>query len=132
MLKGGCFCGAIRYEAEGVPFHATICHCSICRRTTGAPLVAWFTVPRAEFRFVQGTPTLFRSTEKAARGFCPRCGTQIIFEDERFPGEIDVTTSSLDAPEGMPPRDHTWTASQLAWVQLTDDLPRFPEARIER
>lgn len=33
MLKGGCFCGAVRYEAEGEPFHETNCHCSICRRT---------------------------------------------------------------------------------------------------
>ena len=23
MLKGGCFCGLIRYEAAGAPFHET-------------------------------------------------------------------------------------------------------------
>jgi hypothetical protein len=54
MLKGGCFCGDIRYEAGGKPFYRTNCHCSICRRTTGAPFVAWFSVPRSEFRLVQG------------------------------------------------------------------------------
>ena len=42
MLTGGCFCGAIRYEARGTPFHESNCHCSICRRTTGAPFVTWF------------------------------------------------------------------------------------------
>jgi hypothetical protein len=25
-----------------MPFNETNCHCSICRRTTGAPFVAWF------------------------------------------------------------------------------------------
>ena len=28
MLKGGCFCGRIRYETAGTPFHETNCHCS--------------------------------------------------------------------------------------------------------
>ena len=36
MLQGGCFCGRVRYEVTGIPFDETICHCSICRRTTGA------------------------------------------------------------------------------------------------
>jgi hypothetical protein len=44
MLTGGCFCGDIRYAVTGSPFHPTNCHCSICRRTTGAPFVAWFSV----------------------------------------------------------------------------------------
>jgi hypothetical protein len=56
MLKGGCFCGWIRYEAAGTPFHETSCHCSICRRTTGAPFVTWFSVPRPGFRLVRGEP----------------------------------------------------------------------------
>lgn len=58
-LKGGCFCGAIRYAASGTPFHETNCHCAICRRTTGAPFVTWFSVPRTGFRFVRGTPNPF-------------------------------------------------------------------------
>jgi hypothetical protein len=56
MLKGGCFCGRIRYEAAGTPFHETNCHCSICRRISGAPFVTWFSVSRSEFRLVCGEP----------------------------------------------------------------------------
>ena len=48
MLKGGCFCGRIRYETAGTPFRETNCHCSICRRTSGAPFVTWFSVLRSE------------------------------------------------------------------------------------
>ena len=36
MLTGGCFCGRVRYEARGPAFNRTSCHCSICRRTSGA------------------------------------------------------------------------------------------------
>lgn len=129
MLHGGCYCGQIRYEAEGTPFHETSCHCSICRRTTGAPFVTWFSVPRSEFRLVRGEPTRFRSTARAMRSFCPRCGTQLTFEHDDFSDEIDVTTCSLDKPEGVPPKDHTYTRNKLTWIELADSLPKYQESR---
>ena len=128
MLKGGCFCGRIRYEAASAPFHETSCHCSICRRTTGAPFVAWFSVPRSAFRFVAGEPARSKSTAKGTRSFCPRCGTQLTFELEGL-DEVDVTTCSLDDPSALPPKDHTWTASRLAWIRLGDGLPQFQQTR---
>jgi hypothetical protein len=98
MLQGGCFCGRIRYEVTGIPFHETNCHCSICRRTTGAPFVAWFSVRPSEFRWLSGRPSRFRSSAQATRSFCAHCGTQLTFEDLGYPDEIDVTTSSLNRP----------------------------------
>ncbi len=129
MLRGGCFCGAIRYEATGTPFHPTNCHCRMCRRASGAPFVAWFSVPRSSFRFVEGTPTRFRSSTKAMRSFCCRCGTQLTFEHDGAPDEIDVTICSLDDPEQMVPADHVYTSTKLAWLKLADGLPEHPGAR---
>lgn len=129
MLKGGCFCGRIRYEAAGQPFHLTNCHCSICRRTAGAPFVAWFSMPRAQFRFVRGEPGRFRSSLKGTRSFCPACGTQLTFEHDDLAGEIDVTTCSLDDPNALPPEDHTRTSSKLRWIVLGDGLPQYEESR---
>ncbi len=128
MLVGGCYCGTIRYQVDGTPFHETNCHCSICRRTTAAPFVTWFTVRSGEFRFVGGEPARFKSSEKGTRSFCPRCGTQLTFESRDFPGEIDVTACSLDDPDLVPPRDNTRTSSRLRWV-IPDGLPEFRETR---
>jgi hypothetical protein len=128
MLKGGCFCGQIRYETTGTPFHETNCHCANCRRTTGAPSVAWFSVQRCEFRFTLGEPTRFKSTPRATRSFCSHCGTQLTFETEDLPTEIDVTTGSLDNPDEVPPKDDTWTRSRLSWVVLDDRLPKHQES----
>lgn len=129
MLKGGCFCGTVRYEAEGEPWHATACHCSICRRTSAAPFVAWFTVKPDAFRIVAGQPARFRSSDHATRTFCPSCGTPLTFQSESYPDEIDVTTCSLDDPERVPPQSHTWRASGLSWVKSADGLPIYPEKR---
>ena len=131
MLKGGCFCGEVRYEAGGEPFHETVCHCGICRGTTGAPFVQWFSVPRAAFRLVKGQPTRFHSSEKAVRTFCPSCGTQLTFERTDFGEETDVTTASLDDANALPPRDHVWVERRLAWIK-PDGRPEFARGRTGR
>ena len=76
---GGCFCGAVRYSVIGTPFNATNCHCSICRRTTGAAFVTWFSVRTNEFHILHGQPEQFRSSAHGVRSFCGRCGTQLTF-----------------------------------------------------
>ena len=127
MFTGGCLCGAVRYEA-GAPYHLTNCHCITCRRTSGAAFVTWFSVRRAEFRLTAGAPVRFRSSAKGVRSFCARCGSHLTFEFEDA-DELDVTTCTLDDPESLPPEDHTWTRSRLAWVQLADGLPEYREVR---
>jgi hypothetical protein len=128
ILTGGCFCGHIRYEASGAVFYESNCHCSICRRTTGAPFVSWFSVRPSEFRIVRGQASRFESTAQAARSFCPRCGTQLLFEHRDFPDEIGITTCSLDEPFRVPPKRHIYTSSKLSWIRLADGLPECPES----
>lgn len=129
MLTGHCFCGAVRYEAGGMPSQETNCHCSMCRRISGAPFVAWFTVPAIDFRIVAGKPARFRSSDHGTRTFCAGCGTPLTFQSARRPAEIDITTCSLDDPERLPPRDHIHNGSRLRWVQLADKLPLYDGTR---
>ncbi|HEX4768731.1 MAG TPA: GFA family protein [Lichenihabitans sp.] len=119
---GGCFCGKVRYEAQGTPFHETLCHCTDCRRAAGAPAIAWFSVGRAEFRFTAGEPRVFRSSDRAIRRFCPDCGTQLTFEADALPDEVDVTAASLDEPNEVPPRDHSHAGSRVAWDELSPTI----------
>ena len=132
VTGGHCFCGFIRFEIDGPLFHETICHCSMCRRVSGAPVVAWATAKSASFRVVAGTPATFRSSDHATRSFCPRCGTALTFQSDDLPGEIDVTICSLDDPASVAPQDHTRTSARLPWIRLADDLPAFPETRPAR
>jgi hypothetical protein len=129
VIEGHCQCGFVHYRAVGPHSSATSCHCSICRRCSGAPFVAWLTVPRATFRFLTGEPEIFRSSDHAQRTFCPRCGTPLTFSSDRAPDEVDVTIGSLVQPDGVKPTDHTWVSSKLAWIELDDGLPSFPAAR---
>ena len=91
--------------------------------------MAWVTVQRDQFRLLEGTPKSFRSSDHATRSFCAACGTPLTFCSDRLPDEIDVTIASLDEPDRVPPEDHTWVSSKLAWVEISDRLPQFEKAR---
>jgi hypothetical protein len=130
MIEGRCFCGFIRYAADGPSINETNCHCSICRRTSGAAFVSWATVRVTAFRVLSGTPTSFRSSDDGTRTFCPQCGTPLTFRSARSPEEIDVTICSLERPELLPPKDHTHVSSKLRWVVLGDNLPVYEGSRL--
>lgn len=128
-MPGGCFCGAVRFEADGAPFNSTLCHCTDCRKASGAPALAWFSVQASTLRWTAGQPTIFRSSGQALRGFCAACGTTLTYQNERWPEEIDIATGALDDPDAVPPADHTFVRSRLRWMTLDDGLPRFQTTR---
>jgi hypothetical protein len=124
MVEGGCLCGAVRYRVEGTPLQAGYCHCRMCQRASGAPVVAWGTWPMGSFSWLQGSPNEFASAPKGIRSFCPSCGTPLTFIDPTGPAEIDVTLASLDDPATVRPEHHGWTMSRIPWLEIADTLPR--------
>ena len=125
-LDGGCLCGAVRYRISAAPRSADYCHCRMCRRAAGAPLVARLTVANPAFAWTRGEPAVYRSSPAAERLFCCVCGTQLALRDE--PDHLDVTLASLDDPAAVRPGYHIWTASPIAWCDSADDLPRYPKS----
>jgi len=125
VTQGGCLCGAIRYQANGQPSSSMVCHCRTCRQAAGSPLVAWLTFPAESFSFVRGQPTEFRSSAPVTRTFCSSCGTPLTYIHTERPGEIDVTTSTLDDPEVFPPSYHAWVSHTLSWLHVNDGLPAY-------
>ncbi len=84
-LTGGCLCGAIRFRTGTPNVYPTLCHCTSCRRATGAHAVGLYTVARASAEFIVGNPTEFRSSADVLRGFCGRCGTSMRYWHARWP-----------------------------------------------
>lgn len=129
MAEGGCFCGAIRYRADGKPTNSMVCHCRTCRRVAAAPVVAWVTVPIAQFQLLRGTPSEFHSTPPVRRTYCAACGTPLTYEHGDSPDSIDITTCSLDDPDQFPPTHHSWLSHDLRWLCFGDGLPTFQQSR---
>ncbi|MBI2800303.1 MAG: GFA family protein [Gammaproteobacteria bacterium] len=127
-LLGGCLCGGLRYLVSGPPIDAGFCHCRMCQRATGAPTVAWGTVPVAAFRYSKGSPAIYPSSMRYQREFCAMCGTSIVFRGQRAPRFVDFTLASLDTPTAIEPEYHIWRMSRIPWFETTDNLPRHADA----
>jgi hypothetical protein len=121
---GGCLCRTVRYEVVGEPIDAGYCHCRICRRSAGAPVLAWSTFPISAFAFTRGTPKIFHSSRHAVRQFCGRCGTHLTFRKARGAKLVDVNIVTLDRPAAIVPQYHIWTVSRIPWFETRDQLPR--------
>ncbi len=106
---------------------AALCHCTMCRRASAAPVVAWAMFREPQVVFLNDRPATYASSAEARRGFCPSCGTPISFTADFIPGLIDITIGSLDHPELLAPTLHYWCSRQLPWLHVADNLPRYPE-----
>lgn len=125
-LEGGCQCGSVRYSVSGDPMHVAICHCIDCRKSSGAPMVAWAMFTADQFALTQGEVTTFNSSGASMRNFCPRCGTGLFFTNEdNLPGIIDVQAATLDDPDALPAQVHIQTAERIGWTAQAHTLPEF-------
>lgn len=124
--QGGCHCGAVRYEVSGEPQHVALCHCSDCRKSSGAPMVAWAAFAEDQFKLLGSAPVTFNSSGSAMRSFCPKCGTGLYYRNAEFlPGIVDIQSATLDDPDALPPCAHIQTAERLGWMASAHGLPAF-------
>ena len=118
---GGCQCGRVRYRVTEPLGRANLCHCRMCQRATGnafAPLVS------ARGVVFEGTPARFASSDVAERGFCRDCGTPLFYAPAGSE-VIELMIGTLDDPDAAVPELHYGVESQVSWLHLSDEWPRF-------
>jgi hypothetical protein len=129
--SGGCFCGVVRYQVSGSATELCFCHCTSCRRASGAALVAWGTFSAERFVVTGGNLLEVVSSPGVKRGHCAACGTSITYRHEKRRGEIDVTLSTFDDAASLRPDAHIWVQDKLPWVHISDGLPQYEAERID-
>jgi len=124
--SGQCLCGAIRYRLAGEPNVVSVCHCSDCRRSAGAPMVSWAMFPETALTLTRGQPKTINSSGTAMRSFCADCGTGLFYRNAAvLPGIVDIQSSTLDDPDALPPAVQIQTAERLNWMRQLDELTEF-------
>lgn len=122
-LEGGCLCGRTRWRADGPVLHRVHCHCSLCRRASGAVEVPWITVERRHFAWTGAPPSLYRSSANAERSFCPVCGGKLTFVHDDVPDDVDIAVGSLDDVEAGYPVVQIHGEGRIAWLSVDPHLP---------
>jgi hypothetical protein len=120
---GGCLCGAVRYEVRGPLRDVVVCHCSQCRRTSGH--FGAFTATRAEDLVLTEAEGLrwYRSSERARRGFCGVCGSNLFWEPV-WGGRVSICAGTLDVPTGLASAAHVFVEDAGDYYAIGDGLPR--------
>ena len=102
MIEGGCYCGAVRYRAEGDPVFKAQCHCRECQYFSGGHPNGVMILPEGTFTYTKGKPKSFRRKDLAnpvSREFCADCGTQILARAPGLPGMVILKVGTLDDPK---------------------------------
>lgn len=125
-VSGSCLCGAVRFEVTLPSLWCAHCHCSMCQRYHGAPVVTWagFKTDDVEFTLGENRISWFHSSPQAQRGSCATCGSSFLFRSERWPDELHICLANFHGPIDREPEGHVYYDSHVPWLQLGDDLPR--------
>ena len=121
-LAGGCQCGAVRYRLIAEPTGASICHCRMCQKASGAPFMAFGGVRLKEFIVTNGAIATFSSSDIAERGFCAQCGTPLTYR-LLSSDRISVALGSLDDPNSIEPQSQLGLESKVRWLPEALTLP---------
>ena len=127
-VRGGCLCGGVRYELSAPFRRANLCHCSRCRKHTGAAASAQGRVPREGFTLLSGAELVetFRPEGGMAKAFCRVCGSSVFGGTWPDGPEVSIRLGTLDDDPGIRPQYHSFAADVPPWDRLPDDgLPRY-------
>ena len=122
-------CGKVQYEVRGLPKVAYYCHCGRCRKQSRSSFAANMAVRREDFVVVSGEEMLsyYQSSPQLRRYFCSGCGSPIYSQSDKYKHIVAVRCGTLDADLLVHPSVHAFVGSKANWVEISDELPQFPE-----
>ena len=122
MIEATCNCGEVAFEIDAELSGVYVCHCSICRRSTGSNGIAVVVIDNDAFRWTRGEDQVATWRKPGAdwqTWFCRNCGS-------RLPGKND--DSRMFVPAGLLPNDaadlrvihHIFVDSKAKWDEIGD------------
>ena len=104
---GRCLCGGVTYNVEGELRQVLVCHCSQCRRSSGHQWAATAAPLNAVEIDCEKTLSWYRSSSRAKRGFCRRCGSSLFWQEDGS-RSLSIAAGSLDVPTGLSTQEHIY------------------------
>jgi hypothetical protein len=127
-LEGGCYCGEVRYIAEGEPLMRAQCHCRECQYISGGAPNMFLVMPQGGFVYSKGAPKRFSRSDldnPVTREFCADCGTHLVTRRPGLAATI-LKAGTLDDPAQYgAPQMAIFTIDKQAFHQIPENLPCF-------
>ncbi|MDE2691576.1 MAG: GFA family protein [Acidobacteriota bacterium] len=130
-MRGQCLCSAVEFEVDVPERTYSICHCGMCRRWSGGPLMSVHCPePNTEWLNDDGL-TWYQGTPWAQRGFCSRCGSSLFWRLAQEPeGMLIVSVDALEDDGDFTLDRHIYNDARPDRYDFADDCPRVTEAEL--
>uniref|UniRef100_A0A6U2BWE6 CENP-V/GFA domain-containing protein n=1 Tax=Hemiselmis andersenii TaxID=464988 RepID=A0A6U2BWE6_HEMAN len=122
QLRGVCACGACKVLVDAeTPKFSVCCHCTVCRRATGAPYTHFVGFQPDQVKVESGDITKWESSPGCVRNFCKVCGSGV-FNECTVPGmefrDIPAGTLYGNTDAEVPPaKNHIFYGNRVLDVK---------------
>jgi hypothetical protein len=124
-LEGGCYCGQVRYVAEGDPMMKAQCHCRECQYISGGSPNMFVLMPTGGFSYAPKRFTRSDLEGAVTREFCAECGTHLITRPPSLPAVV-LKVGTLDDPSLFgTPQIAIYTIDKQPFHQIPEGIPTF-------
>lgn len=130
-MRGSCLCGGIRFEFPRAVTPVGLCHCSLCRKVSGAASNASIFVPRDKLIWLagEGLRQTFALPSGWSTTFCRTCGSKAPGLHPSG-GAYFVPAGCLDDDPTLPIGGHIYVGSKASWDEIGGSAPQFQEGPI--
>ena len=119
-----CLCGGIQLITKGPLRHVSNCHCSQCMKTHGN-YAAYTATPEKDIQFIKKkTLKWFKSSKKAKRGFCNKCGGSMFFKSLGS-DNISIAAGMFKNPTKLETTMNIFIKGKLDYYTLDNKLLKF-------
>ncbi len=118
-IHARCVCAGVRIEASFPAFWAWHDHTRATQHAHGAASATYVGCWRSRVRITEGGDlvTRFEDIESgAARSFCARCGTPLIYERRQSATMINIPRALFETRTGREPRYHVGIHERPDWA----------------
>ena len=123
-LKASCLCGGIQLRTQGYHRDVQNCHCMQCMKTHGH-YAAYTNVQEKNVKFFKKkTLKWFKSSKRARRGFCKKCGASLFFKVISS-NNISIAAGMFNGPTKLNTKMNIFVKGKLDYYKLDNRLPKF-------
>ncbi len=123
-LKASCLCGGIQLRTHGHHRDVYNCHCIQCMKTHGH-YAAYTNIQEQNIKFLKKrTLKWFRSSKRAKRGFCNKCGASLFFKVIGTKN-ISIAAGMFNGPTKLKTKMNIFVKGKLDYYKLDNRLATF-------
>ena len=127
-VRGHCLCGSVTIAAKGEPLTVSNCHCTECRRATGAAFATLLVFNWADVTVSGATKSFRHASDRGTqmtKTFCPSCGSPLYSETGAKPELVLIRAGILEDTSSVVPVRNVFASSRIRSTVLDPGLPAF-------